>query len=223
MLTDDPGTPGNGHLENNFAATVEAGEHEQLWQLPMIDLNYGVGEHIQLNFETSLNVLKRDNHGPIGGLGSASVAVKWRFADQENFGVAMSTYPRIEWNPVHSSVRRGLVDDGTRTLLPLQIARQFDRFDLDGEIGSLLSSVGRSEWIYGIVGGTGVTSTSYVMAELHGSSRANFDRDRLIVNIGLRQKLSSHLNLITSVGTDLRSPAGDRSPFISYLGAQLEY
>lgn len=223
MLTDDPGTPGDGHLETNIAATVEAGEHEQLWQLPVIDLNYGVGEHIQLNFETSFHLLKRDDEGPIGGPGSASVAVKWRFADQENFGLSMSAYPRIEWNPLHSSVRRGLVDDGTHVFLPLEAARQFGHFDLDGEIGSLLSSVGRSQWVYGIVGGTAVTSKSYVMAELHGSARANFDRDRLSVNIGLRQKLNSHLNLISSLGTDVRSPPGERILFISYLGAQLEY
>ena len=189
----------------------------------MIDLNYGVGEHIQLNFQTSLNVLKPEDHGAIGGLGSASVAVKWRFLDQESTGVSMSTYPRVEWNPVRSSIRRGLVEDGTRVLLPLQIARRVGAFDLDMEIGSLLSSVGRAQWIYGLVGGTSVTSTTYLMAELHGSARSNFDRDRLTINIGLRQKLTAHLNLIASLGTDVRSEPGERIPFIGYFGGQLEY
>jgi hypothetical protein len=223
MITDDPGTPGNGHFENNVAATIERGEHDQLWQIPNLDLNYGVGDNIQLNLETSFNILKRDDHGPIGGLGSASLAVKWRFLDQDKSGVSMSIYPRVEWNTLQSSVRRGLVDDGTHVLLPWQVTRKIGIIDVDVELGSLLSTVGRSEWIYGIVGGVSVTSTTYLMAELHGSARSNFDRDRLTPNFGLRQKLNEHLNLIASLGTDARWPAGDRMPFIGYLGAQFEY
>lgn len=223
MLTDDPGTPGNGRTEDNIAVMISAAEHEQLWQLPDLDLNYGVGDNIQLNFETSFNILKRDDHGPIGGLGVSSAAVKWRFLDQDNAAVSMSTYPRIEWNMLQSSVRHGLVDDGTRVLLPFEIARRLGLLDLDVEVGSLLSTVGRSQFIYGLVGGASITATTYVMAELNGSSRTNFDHDRLTVNFGLRQKLNRHLNLITSYGTDLRSAPGQRIPFIAYLGGQLEY
>lgn len=223
MLTDDPGTPGNGRLENNVAATVEVGQHDQFWQLPDLDLNYGVGDNIQLNFESSFNVLKRDDHGPIGGLGSSSVAVKWRFLDQKTAGFSISTYPRIEWNTLQSSVRRGLAENGTRLLVPFQVARSFGPVDLDAELGSLLSTVGRSQWVYGIVGGTSITSATYLMAELNGSSRTNFDRDRLTVNFGIRQKIDAHLNLIASCGTDVRSAPGERDPFIAYLGAQFEY
>ena len=223
MITDDPGTPGNGHFENNIAVMLELGQHQQLWQIPDLDLNYGCGDHIQLNFETSLNILKREDHGPIGGLGSASVAVKWRFLDQENAGVDMSIYPRIEWNTLQSSVRRGLAEDGTRLFLPMQIARKFGRIDFDLELGSLLSTVGRSQWAYGIVGGTALMSTTYLMAEIHGASRTNFDRDELTANFGIRQKINAHLNLISSVGTDLRWSEGERLPLIGYLGAQLEY
>src|SRR6202040_3548188 len=88
MITDDPGTPGNGHLEANIAATIERKSDEQSWELPVLDLNYGVGERIQLNFETSFILLKRDDRGAIGGAGASSAAVKWRFLDEATDGIS---------------------------------------------------------------------------------------------------------------------------------------
>ena len=223
MLTDDPGTPGSGHLETNIAATVERGAHEQSWELPVFDLNYGVGEHIQLNFQTSMVLLKRDDRGPIGGWGDTSAAVKWRFLDEERNGVSLSVYPRLEWNSLRSSVRRGLVEDGTRLLLPAQIARGFGLVDVDAEAGVLLNAVGRSEWIYGIVAGVPVTSTTNVMVELHGNARTNLTRDRLTVNAGFRQKLTAFSFLIASAGRDLRSAPGEQLSFVGYFGMQLVF
>ena len=57
MLTDDPGTPGNGKFENNLAITVERRSHELALDTPAIDFNYGLGEHIQITLQTSLVVL----------------------------------------------------------------------------------------------------------------------------------------------------------------------
>lgn len=221
MLTDDPGTPGNGHLEINLAAAVERRANDQSWQLPVLDLNYGVGERIQLNFQTSCIVSERDANGPAAGPGTAAVAVKWRFFDQGDESMSISTYPRVECPVIRASVRRGLVDDGTRLLLPIEIARRVGAVDIDVEIGSLLRSVGRSEWIYGLVAGTRVTSTTGVMAEIHGDARTSFARDRLTVNVGIRQKLTGWSTLIASVGHDVRSATGEDSAFIGYFGVQL--
>jgi hypothetical protein len=223
MLTDDPGTPGNGHTELNLAVTIERRADEQLWELPIVDMNYGVGERIQLNFETSFNALQRDDRGAVAGPGSTSVAIKWRFFDQGHDGFSVSTYPRIEWNTFPSSVHRGLVEDGTRGFLPMQIAHGFGPFDLDIEVGSLLSTIGRAEWVYGFVAGLPVTSKTNLMAELHGSARTNFNRDELTVNVGVRQKFNDSVALIASLGRDLRSPPGERIPLIGYLGMQLEF
>ncbi|MEY2495267.1 MAG: hypothetical protein QOJ45_1759 [Verrucomicrobiota bacterium] len=222
MITDDPGTPGNGHWENNLAVAFEHRPNETLLDLPAIDLNYGLGDHIQLTLQTSAVILKRRGHGAIGGLGGTEAALKWRFLDQDTSGFAMSTFPRIIFNVVQSSVRRGLADDGTRVQFPVQIMRRFGRIDLDFEFGPLFSTVGRSEWLYGIVGGTAVTRTTTIMAELHGTSRMSFKRDVLIVNLGLRQTLSKNCNLIASLGREVRDP--DQSlALIGYCGVQLLY
>src|ERR1700686_2652730 len=148
MITDDPGTPGNGHWENNIATTLARLPHEQSWGLPEFDLNYGLGERIQLTLQTSFVVLKRSDHGAIGGLGGTETAVKWRFLDEETNGFSVSTFPRVIFNIVQSSIRRGLSEDGTRVQLPFQVAKEFGKVALDFEWGALASTVGRSEWLY---------------------------------------------------------------------------
>jgi len=223
MITDDPGTPGNGKFEINLAVAFEQRPHEISWDVPAIDINYGLGDRIQLTLQTAPVLLKRSDHGPIGGLGSTEVAVKWRFLDEETSGFSVSTFPRVIFNVVHSSVRRGLADDGTRVQFPVQVARKFGVVDIDLEFGPLLNSVGRSEWLYGMVGGTEVTKTTELMAELHGASRISFDQDVLMVNFGIRQKLTDHAILIASLGHEVRTPADQPLAFIGYCGVQLLY
>jgi len=222
MITDDPGTPGPGKWENNIAIAFEHRPHETAYDLPAIDLNYGVGEHIQLTLQGGPVLLKRSGHGLIGGLGGTEAAVKWRFLDEEKSGFDASMFPRVLFNITQSSVRRGLAEDGTRFQIPFQLAKTFGRFHADAEFGPLASTLGRSEWIYGIVGGVELAKTTMLMAELHGTSRMNFTRDVLTVNFGLRHQLTDARILIASIGHELRDPDQARS-FIGYLGVQLLY
>jgi hypothetical protein len=220
MITDDPGTPGNGKWENNFAVIWEHRSGETLYDLPQFDLNYGVGEHIQLTLQTAPMLLKRDGHGAVGGLGGTETAVKWRILDEETSGFDLSTFPRIIFNIQQSSVRRGLSEDGTRFQIPFEIAKKFGPWHADAEFGPLVSTVGRSEWLYGIVGGYEATKTTMLMAELHGTSRSNFSHDDLTINVGLRQELTGTRILIVSMGHEVRSPE-DSLAFIGYFGFQL--
>jgi hypothetical protein len=221
MITDDPGTPGNGKFEINLAVAFERRPHEISWDVPAIDINYGLGDRTQLTLQTAPVLLKRSDHGPIGGLGATEAALKWRFLDEEKDGVSVSMFPRVIFNVLQSSVRRGLAEDGTRVQAPVQIAKKIDLVDLDFEAGPVLKSVGRSEWLYGIVGGVEVTKTTELMAELHGTARTNFADDVLAVNVGLRQKLNDHCILITSLGHEVRTPADQPLVFIGYCGVQL--
>jgi hypothetical protein len=113
MITDDPGTPGDGKWEINLAIAFEHRPRETSYDLPAIDLNCGVGEHIQLTLQTAPVLLKRSGHGAIGGIGSTEAAVKWRFVDEEANGADISMFPRIIFNVVQSSMRRGLSGEGT--------------------------------------------------------------------------------------------------------------
>lgn len=222
MITDDPGTPGDRKWEINLAITLEHRSDETSLDLPAIDLNYGVGKNIQLTLQTAPVLLKREDQGPIGGLGGTETAVKWRFLDEEKAGFDVSMFPRAIFNIQSSSARRGLADDGTRFQIPFQIAKSFGRFHADAEFGPVGITVGRSEWLYGVVGGFDVAKPTMLMTELHGTSRMNFTRDDLAINFGLRHEFTETRILIISLGHELRSPE-ESLALIGYFGVQLLY
>jgi hypothetical protein len=223
MITDDPGTPGNGHWENNLAIAFEHRPNEWVLDAPAVDFNYGLGEHIQLTLQTSYVILKRRDHGAIGGLGATEAAVKWRFLDQltNGEGFDMSIFPRVIFNVARSSPRRGLSEAGTRFQIPLQMAKSFGRSHADFELGPHVSSVARSEWLYGVVAALDVAKPTLLMAELHGTSRMNLTRDVLTVNVGIHHEFSTSRTLIVSLGREIRSP--DPLATIGYCGVQLLY
>src|SRR4029077_14498235 len=144
MITDDPGTPGNGKWENNLAIIFGHRPNETSIDLPEIDLNYGDGDQIQLTLQTA-PVLKRSGQGLIGGPGSVEAAVKWRFLDEATSGFDMSMFPRVVFNVAQSSVRRGLAAERTRFKIPLKAGKAFGRLHVDAEFVPGASTVGRSE------------------------------------------------------------------------------
>jgi hypothetical protein len=222
MITDDPGTPGNGKWENNLAIAFEHRPGETAYDVPAIDLNYGLGDHIQLTLQTAPVLLKRSGQGLIGGLGGTEAALKWRFLDEATSGFDMSTFPRVIFNIVQSSVRRGLAEDGTRFQIPFQIAKTFGRLRVDAEFGPRASTVGRSDWLYGIICGFDLAKPTMLMAELHDESRMNFSRDVLTLNFGLRHEFTENYILILSMGHELRSP-DQPTALIGYFGMQFVY
>ena len=222
MITDDPGTPGNGKWENNLAITFEHRSNEASLDVPEIDLNYGVGEHIQLTLQTAPVLFKRSGHGLIGGVGGTEAAVKWRFLDEATSGVDMSMFPRVIFNVSQSSVRRGLAEDGTRFQIPFQIAKTFGRWHADVEVGPRANTVSQSEWLDGIVFGFDLAKPTMLMAELHDESRMNFSRDVLTLNFGLHHEFTENYILILSMGHELRSP-DQPTALIGYFGMQFVY
>src|SRR4029077_6617531 len=145
MITDDPGTPGNGKWEDNLAIIFGHRPNETSTDLPEIDLNYGVGDHIQLTLQTAPVLLKRSGHRLIAGPGGTEAAVKWRFFDEATSGFDMSMFPRVIFNVAQSSVRRGLAAERTRFKIPLKAGKAFGRLHVDAEFVPGASTVGRSE------------------------------------------------------------------------------
>ena len=109
----------------------------------------------------------------------------------------------------HSSVRRGLAEDGTRFQIPFQAAKKLGPIDLDAEFGPLISSVGRSEFFYGIVGWHGGDKDHNYHGRTAWHLGTNFTRDAVTLNFGWRHKLNEHAIWLASVGHDVHS--GDES------------
>ena len=122
--SDDPDTPGNKLWEINTLLIGSRNPSEGSYETPLIDVNYGLGNRIQLKYEVPLSI--HESRGIPGhvaaGLGNSLLGVKWRFyayhlrtgvSDQvdkreSNFG--MSIYPQVALNHPTHSVRRGIAD-----------------------------------------------------------------------------------------------------------------
>jgi hypothetical protein len=219
MLTDDPETPGAGNWEINTAYTEQRTNEEHLRSFPHIDFNYGLGEHIQLKYETGW-LFADSPDGVKSGLDDSLLGFKWRFLDQERGGVNMSVYPQLQVENNTGSASRGIAQPGPNLFLPVELSREFGKLKLVAEVGYQYFRTQDNEWVVGLLGRVEASDHLEVMAEVRNFSQKFLNQGDLVVNVGLRQTLSPKLRLLASVGTGLTNTPGATS-FIAYLGIQL--
>jgi hypothetical protein len=220
MISDDPGTPGDGQWEINVANLEDRTALARDRNFPHIDLNYGLGDHIQLKYETGYLVSsgsgiddsKRD-------VDDSLLGIKWRFLDQDKAKVDVSMYPQLDLVNSNRSVLRGVAEHGPNLLLPVEVAHAFGSIALVSEIGYQYSSEKPNDWVAGLLGAFEVTKKLELMAEIRSVSERFLNGGDLIVNVGLRQGLVEHLKLIAAAGTGLRNGT-DTTRFVGYLGFQ---
>lgn len=148
ILADDTGTPGNGNWESNVGFNVERQHVETRYLLPSLDINYGVGERVQINYSVPQVVLDSDATGREKEFGNSELAVKWRFYDHE--GLAVSVYPRVIFKSSASVADRGLAERDTISRVPVQIEKKFGNLTLNPEFGHDFRQHGHDEWISGL-------------------------------------------------------------------------
>src|SRR6266581_2160599 len=223
LLTDDPETPGNGHWEINVAWTLSQQEDERLFAIPLVDINYGLGERIQLKAEVPWLVLQKRGGGTASGIGSANFGVKWRFLDKDRHGFAMSTYPQLEIRTSASSVRRGLIEQGSELLLPVEISRELGPVTINGELGYQVVQREKDEVLYGLVVGGEINKRLELLGEIHGTAKRNFAENELVFNVGGRFSMSKHYTLLFSTGRSLRRVVTGQPTLLAYVGCQFNF
>jgi hypothetical protein len=98
--TDDPETPGNKHWEINFGWIGDRNLAAGAYQVPDFDINYGLGDRIQLKYEIPIAIEETrpqpangvDAAVPgkvLGGLGESLLGIKWRFYEHHPGDPAM--------------------------------------------------------------------------------------------------------------------------------------
>jgi hypothetical protein len=220
MLTDDPGTPGSGNWEINSALLEDRTDDARYRSVPHIDLNYGLGEHIQLKYETGFLIADFASvPGSRTGLDDSLLGVKWRFLDQDRAGSDVSIYPQLEIENSHGAVNRGVAVRGTNLFLPAEISHSFGAVSVDGEIGYQYLSTQPNQWVVGLLGAFQVSKSLELLTEIRSSSETFLSRGDLVLNLGLRQQLAPRLQLLISAGTGLRD-GPDTTRFVGYLGFQ---
>ncbi len=218
LLTDDPGTPGNRHWEVNLAITVEHTPEASLYEAPLVDANYGLGERIQLKLEMPL--LIESSSGTRTGLGNPSVGVKWRFLDDSSSGLAISTFPAFEFpNPVLPLDETG---NQSALLLPIELTIPWRGIGINGELGYRIGEGGDDEVIYGLALGHNLSQTLELLSECKGSS-ARARGSELLCQLGARKDVGEHTGLMGALGRAVAGESDERVELQMYLGVQLRW
>ena len=214
-MTDDPGTPGNRHWEVNLAGTVEHTAETSLYEVPLADVNYGLGERIQLKLE--LPLLVESSNGARTGFGNPVMGVKWRFLEDSSSGLAISTYPQFEFPspilPLDESANESAL------LLPVELAILLGGLGINGEAGYRIIDGDDDEVIYGLALGHNVTGTLELLSECNGSS-AHARRSELLCQLGARKEIGEHFSLLGAVGRAVVGDRDERAELQMYLGLQ---
>lgn len=215
LRTDDPGTPGDGRWEINVAVTLESVGDSRLFEAPLLDVNYGLGNRLQLKVELPWLVAQGDGTGE-SGLGKPLLGVKWRFVDADEAGVSISVYPQLELNAPRSSREEGLVERGTDLLWPVQAQVNLGPLEANAELGYLFREKSEDEWVFGLAFGAPVEERLELIGEVHAESRLPIKREDVLVNAGCRCGISKDHVLLFSIGRDL----SDKPNLTVYLGMQ---
>ncbi|HUK33577.1 MAG TPA: hypothetical protein VLV86_06690, partial [Vicinamibacterales bacterium] len=153
-FTNDPGTPGNRQWEINIGFLPVPQTDQSTTRLPDLDLNFGVGDRVQLTLELGWLRHRAQPSPAEYGLSQDTIGIKWRpYGDDE--GVALSVFPQASVNNPTSSVTRGVVPPGASLTLPLEMSKTFGLLAVNGEAGYTIVQSGRNGWLAGVVAGHG--------------------------------------------------------------------
>jgi hypothetical protein len=188
--SDDPDTPGNKLWEINTVLTAERNRSEGSYETPNIDVNYGLGNRVQLKYELPLSIQESQDGHFAAGLGNSLVGVKWRIwahhpkpetpgeaKRESNFG--FSIYPQLMLNNPTRSVGRDIVEPGPQFLLPMEANAKIGPIRLSGEFGHWFTTKDvASSWIRGAIVGHEFPKKTEIDLELYDQNATRGTGDK---------------------------------------------
>ena len=218
--TNDPGTPGNLNWEINFGYMPFFYSNNSVSHIPDADINFGIGDRIQLTYENAWLRVQNPSPATKFGLGQSNPGVKWRFYGAGDSGLSISVFPQFFLNNPGSAVRRGITSATDSFLLPFEFAKKFGSVDVNYEIGYQFVHKGPDGWISGLVLGHDFTSKLEMDMELYSQGTFHpFDGEPTI-DFGARYKIHSPVILLLMAGRSLEPTRSDQSYFVGYFGIQ---
>lgn len=221
FLTNDPGTPGNANWEINLGSMQTISRDVSSYQTPQIDLNFGLGDRIQLTYEVPY-VLQSSSGQPVqSGWSNGYPGIKWRFLDQGEDGWQVSTFPQVETGASTRARQNGIGVAGPRYLLALEVTRKIGTVDVDFEAGYYLAGHGPRERILGLVAGRPVTKQLELDVEIYDDRAYDAGPHSTTLDLGGRYKLSRGLIALFMAGRSVNGLSNGQPEFIGYFGIQI--
>ncbi len=218
MMTDGTGTPGDGHWELNLGFKSGHVIGSTRYEAPIIDLNYGLGERIQLKVESAYITLDEEMSKK-HGIGNAKAGVKWRFYEDDT-DLSFSTYPQYTFAPVHKNIDKALADVEESWFFPLEMSKRFDTITITAEVG-YLAVTHEDDWIKsGLVVGYSPNKSLELLAEVYRNVQTNGEEESIFLNAGFTYTLTPQINGLFSIGKEVKSPSSPKSELL-FVGLQL--
>ncbi|MFZ0136896.1 MAG: transporter [Candidatus Sulfotelmatobacter sp.] len=225
--TNDPGTPGNHNWEINLGYMPFFYSDQSVSHVPDVDINFGVGDRIQLTYENAwLRVqgpssgTQNPSSGTRFGLGQSNPGVKWRFYDAGESGLNVSVFPQLFLNNANDAVRRGITPASETFLLPFEFAKKLGPIDVDYEIGYQLVHKGPDGWITGLVLGHDFTPKLEADVEIYSQGTFHPSQSQPTIDFGGRYKIHSPVIFLFMAGRSLEPARSNQSYFLGYFGFQ---
>jgi hypothetical protein len=220
FLTNDPGTPGNANWEINLASMQTITRGASAYQLPQIDLNFGIGDRIQLTYEVPY-ILQSSPGRPLqSGWGNGYPGIKWRFLDDGEDGWQLSSFPQLESAGSALARQKGIAEAGPRYLLPFEATRKLAGLDVDVEAGYYIAGHGPRERILGLVAGRSVSERLELDVEVYNDHAFDVAPPSTTLDLGGRYKLHRGIIALFMAGRSITGFSDDRPEFTGYVGLQ---
>jgi hypothetical protein len=219
--TNDPGTPGNKNWEINLGYMPFLYSDQSTTHTPDVDINFGLGDRIQLTYENAWLRVQNPFVPAKYGLGQDQLGVKWRFYDSGEEGMAFSIFPQLSVNNPNHSVARGITPPGASLILPVEFTKKFGPVDVDAEGGYNLVHLGPDGWLAGLVVGHEFTKKLEIDAESYTTGTFHPQYSQTTLEIGARYRLHRPLILLLMAGRSLEPARSNQSYFVGYFGVQI--
>lgn len=226
MVIDDTSTPGPGKWEANLVFGADLSTDSDKYELPLVDINYGVGEKVQLKYEVPYAVTRdvlTDEAGSketvrARGVADSIVGVKYRFYDNDETNLSLAVYPQVEFRSpgARSSEHGGVANGATTWSLPLQLTKDFPHASIAANAGVKKSTDDPDAALSaGLGAGTRLSNKLAILGEVAGKNLDSADEKRIVFDVGLRLKISEKHTVVAKLGFDLYAADSQRHHYIT--------
>ena len=224
LVTTDPGTPGPENLEINVGVMPILRKDVKLVEVPQFDINYGVGERIQLTVFIPFVWQTATGQTSATGWSNSFLGVKWRFLDHGENGLNIAMFPQIEVQGSNASIKNGIADGGTRLLLPFEFSRKVGPIDTNFECGyyfQLNKPASHNERFFALALWHDVTKRLQLIGEVYNDYVLGAPPKDTYWDSGFRYALRPSFIILFMAGRSFSGNASGQPEFLGYAGFQL--
>lgn len=218
--TNDPGTPGDLNWEVNVGYIPFFYSGQSVSHVPDLDVNFGVGDRIQLTYENAWLRVQHPSSEAKFGLGQSNPGIKWRFYDGGESGLSVSMFPQAFLNNPNDAVARGITAPTDTFEFPMEFSKKFGPVDVDYEIGYQFVHKGPDAWLTGLVLGHEFTPKLEMDTEFYAQGTFQHSAAQPTIDFGGRYKIHRPVILLLMAGRSVESARSNQPYFIGYFGIQ---